>query len=66
MAILVEDASLYEIAHPEFYEALDRLPHNEDDFVRLARRRVPGEWRVVPRGLWVYANPPRATHPAQG
>ena len=66
MYILGEDRHLYTLVDREFYEPLERHRARTSDFVELARRVLPADWRIEPRAIWCHCTPPGASLPAQG
>ncbi|HEY8468150.1 MAG TPA: class III lanthionine synthetase LanKC [Longimicrobiales bacterium] len=66
MAILVENSFFYTLADREFYEPIDRYQPRPDDYIAIARRRLPDDWDGGRKGLWYYATPPGASFPDEG
>jgi tRNA A-37 threonylcarbamoyl transferase component Bud32 len=66
MGLLFQESFLYTLASADFYESLDRLPINENDFITIARRHLSSDWRCICRGTWCYCTPDGGTIPPQG
>ncbi|MGH7931467.1 MAG: hypothetical protein ACREQV_27180, partial [Candidatus Binatia bacterium] len=66
MGILFQESFLYNLAHPEYYESLDRLRINDADFIDIVRRHVPTNWFFTRRATWCHCRPDDCALPAQG
>lgn len=46
------------LAHPEFFETVDRYDFDATDYVDHATKLVPADWQRVRRGIWYSLAPP--------
>jgi serine/threonine protein kinase len=57
------------IASAEFYETIDYYQVQEDQFLDLVKKMIPGDWGFSRRGVWFGCHPPQEKDnplPAQG
>jgi tRNA A-37 threonylcarbamoyl transferase component Bud32 len=58
--------SLDLVAHPEYFETIDRYPCDESYYIAPAREMLPDGWRIFRQGIWCYCDRPGTVIPAEG